>query len=416
MKLIDVVQITRDAIAQTMGADYMPLIDSESGDPISNENLAKIDSQKLVDIGVDVTGEDTINSLNTGLLSRLGRHVIESRMYTTKLPSLYVESFDWGGFLERTRIGLGEVMNDPMYGKTAGTSYADIEHTYYGQDVHSKIFAEAKAIMVPMSTEREELRDAFTSWDAMNSFLSARLQKIKSTINLALAAYEKMLLACAIATSDIKNGSAVHLITEAVALGIVNQIAVEGQASRNPTYDEVKRDPKFQAYVIERLKNLKGDMTDVPSTAFNDGEYPTWCDSDPNLILLNDFVAATDIYLRANTFNPEGLGVGKVDIVNSWQGIKATDLDTTEHYFEAKEKTSVKIAANPDGKIGQTTAYEKSGIIGLMFDPMAIGISLMRNKVTSSYTACADFWNDFNHQLVNYLIDSSYGIVALICD
>lgn len=416
MKLVDVVQITRDAIAQAMGDDYQPLIDSETGDPISNSDLADLPSQKLVDIGQDVTGEETINALNTGLISRLGKHVIENRLYTTKLPSLYIDAIDWGGFLERTRVGLGEIMADPMYNKIAGTSYADIEHTFYGQDVHSKIFEEGKSIMVPFSTEREMLRDAFTSWDKMNSFLSARLQKIKSTINLALSVYEKMVLGCAIAISDIKNESARHLITEAVALGIIDQITVEGQAARNPTYDEVKRDPNFQAYVIEVIKNLKGDLGDVPSTAFNDGTIPTWCDEDPKLIMLNDFVSCTDLYLKANTFNPENLGIGAVDTINSWQGIKATDLDTTEHYFEAKEKTTVMIAADASGKIGQTTKYEKSGIIGLMFDPMAIGISLMRNKVTSSYTACADFWNDFNHQLVNYIVDSSYGMVALIAE
>ena len=79
--------------------------------------------------------------------------------------------------------------------------------------------------------------------------------------------------------------------------------------------------------------------------------------------------------------------------------------------------SSIKIAADPTNKLGiGTGAYNVSGVVGLMFDYMAIGIALMRNKVTTSYTACADFWNEFNHQLVNYLIDSSYGIVAFIMD
>lgn len=405
MKLVDVVQITRDAIAQTMGADYMPLL-GEDGQPISNADLAELPSQKLIDIGKDVTAENTITSLNSGLLSRLGRHVIESRLYTSKLPSLYVESFDWGGFLERTRIGLGDIMADPMYGKIAGTSYADIEHTYYGQDVHSKIYEEGKALMTPMSTEREELRDAFTSWDKMNSYLSARKSKIQSTINLGLAVLEKMVLSCAVATSDIKNTSAVHLITEAVAEGIIEQI--DGQ---NPTYNQVRRNPAWLAFVGERMKQVRGYMQGEPSTAFNDGTIPTWCDTQPNLVVLEDLVSKYTFYVKANTFNAEEIGLGAMDKITSWQGVKDDDKK-----YDAETLSTVAIAADTEAKIGTTDAYVKEGVIGLMFDPMAIGISLMRNKVTSSYTACADFWNDFHHQLVNYLIDSSYGIVAFIAD
>lgn len=405
MKLVDVVQITRDAIAQTMGADYQPLL-SEGGEPISNSDLAALPAQKLADIGKDVTAETNISSLNAGLISRLGRHVIEGRLYTTKLPSLYVESFDWGGFLERTRIGLGDILADPMYAKTAGTSYADIEHTYYGQDVHSKIFEEGKAIMTPMSTEREMLIDAFTSWDKMNSYLSARQAKIKSTINLALAVMEKMIISCAVAVSDVKNGSAVHLITEAVAEGVVEQIN-----GVNPTYAQVRRDPAWLAFVGERMKQTRGYMQGEPSTAFNDGTIPTWCDTQPNLIVLEDLVSKYTFYVKANTFNAEEIGLGSMDTITSWQAVKDDDKK-----YDAATLSTIAIAADTSAKIGTTEAYTQEGVVGLMFDPMAIGISLMKNKVTSSYTACADFWNDFHHQLVNYLIDSSYGIVAFIAD
>lgn len=405
MKLVDVVQITRNAIAQTMGADYMPLL-GEDGQPISNADLAALPAQTLADIGKDVTSETNITSINAGLLAGLGRHVIEARIFNTKLPSLYVESFDWGGFLERTRIGLGDIMADPMYGKIAGTSYADIEHTYYGQDVHSKIFEEAKALMTPMSTEREELREAFTSWDKMNSFLSARQAKIKSTINLGLAVMEKMIISCAVAISDIKNNSAVHLISEAVAEGVIDQIN-----GVNPTYSQVRRNPAWLAFVGERMKQVRGYMQAEPSTAFNDGTMPTWCDSQPNLIVLEDLVSKYTFYVKANTFNAEEIGLGSMDTITSWQAVK----DDAKKY-DAETLSTIAIEADPKAKIGTTSGYTQEGVLGLMFDPMAIGISLMRNKVTSSYTACADFWNDFHHQLVNYLVDSSYGIVAFIAD
>ena len=422
MKLVDATQILRNAIAQTMGDDFQPLMDTsvEPPVPISNKAFAALDSQALVDIGEAVTGENTIAGLNTNLISLIGRHIIETRTYQSRVPSIYIESFDWGGFLERTRLGLGEIFDDPMYTKQFGQNFAGIEHTYYGQPTYSKLYQEAKAIMCPMSIEREKLRDAFKGWDKMNEYIGAKEAKIRSTINLALSVIEKMLLQNAIAISDVKNNSAVHLVTEAVALGIVNQIPLgtTPETYRNPTYEEVRLDPAFLAYAMLRIKQVRSYMYEI-STAFNDGTMPTWCDEDPTLVLLDDFVTCSKVYVKANTFNPEEIGVGAMDTVASWQAVLRIDTtpdpDVT-YEFDPKTLSSVDVAANEEGKIGQKTEYTKEGVIGLMFDRSAIGISLMRNKVTSNYTASADFWNTYNHQLVNHIIDSSYAIVAFICD
>lgn len=423
MKLVDGIQIWRNAIAQTMGENYMPLMDTTDPDhpvPIDNKAFASLDSQALIDIGKDVTSENTISSLNNNLVALIGKHIIETRTYTTRVPSIYVESFDWGGFLERTRLGLGEIFDDPMYTKKFGDNFAEFEHTYFGQPTYSKIFEEAKAIVCPISIEREQLRDAFNGWDKMNEYIGAKEAKIRSTINLALGAMEKMLLQTAVAVSDVKNNSAVHLITEAVALDIVDPIPLgtDPETYRNPTYDEVRLNPEFIAYVMFRIKQIRSYMFEI-STAFNDKTMPTWCDEDPTLVLLDDFVDASKVYVKANTFNPEEIGVGAVDTIPSWQAVYRIDTTPTpdvEYIFDPITLSSVDVAANADGKIGQTTEYKKSGVIGLMFDKSAIGICLHRAKVTSNYTACADFWNTYYHELVNHIIDSSYGIVAFIAD
>ena len=419
MKLVDATQIVRDAIAQTMGADYMPLLDPDTQLPISNAEFAALDSQALIDIGKDVTGEDKIASLNNGLIALIGRHIIETRTYQSRVPSIYIESYDWGGFLERTRLGLGEIFDDPMYTKQFGDNFATIEHTYFGQPTYSKIFEEAKAICVPMSTERELLREAFNSWDKLNQYISAKEAKIRSTINLALSVVEKMLLQCAIAISDVKNNSAVHVITDAVKDGVLEQIETETPGTyRNPTYDEVKLDPAFIAYTLKRMKQTRAYMFEI-STAFNDKTMPTWCDEDPTLVVLDEFATNAKFYVKANTFNPEEIGVGALETVTSWQGIMK--IDTTpdpdvEIDFDSDTLSSVYVKANDAAKIGQSTKYEKSGVLGLMFDKSAIGICLRRSKVTSNYTASADFWNTYYHELFDHIIDSSYGIVAFIAD
>lgn len=415
MKRIEAARILIDTIAQTMGDDFQPLIDPDTQQPISNEAFAALDSQALADIGKAVTGETTITNLVNGLISRLGKHEIEARGLDDFLPSIDVDPQEWGGFMERTRVGLGEILNDPMFTKTAGASYAEIEHTYFGQDTTSRIFEEGKPIMCPISIEREMLKDAFLSWDKMDEYISAKQTKIQATLTLALMALKRGLVNCAIARSDV-SGTAVHLITDAVADGVLEQIPVVGSDPRNPTFKEAIQNPLWIAYCLERIADVMGYMRD-PSTAFNDGSMPTWANERPRLILLQKFVNRAKFGVKANTFNPSEIGIGDYDAINSWQAIEDVDATTSAHtYYDLDTLSAVSIAANEAAKIGQSTKYEQSGIIGLAFDRKALGLGLMRNKVTSSYTGSADFWNMWHHALYNAVFDPSYAMVAFIAD
>lgn len=424
MKRIESARILIDTIAQTMGDDFQPLMDTtqEPPVPISNEAFAALDSQKLADIGKAVTGESTITNLVNGLIARLGKHEIEARGLDDFLPSIDVDPQEWGGFMERTRVGLGEILNDPMFAKTAGESYAELEHTYFGQDVQSRIFEEGKPIMCPISIEREMLKDAFLSWDKMDEYISAKQTKIQATLTLALMALKRGLVNCAIARSDV-TGTAVHLITDAVADGVLEQIAApteaDPSAKRNPTFKEALRDPNWIAYCLERIDDVLGYMRD-PSVAFNDGSMPTWSNERPRLILLKKFVTRAKFGVKANTFNVDQIGIGDYDTINSWQAIDdpTTEGGSTVHaYYDIDTLSSISIAADATNqKIGQAGAYSQSGIIGLAFDRKALGLGLMRNKVTSSYTGSADFWNMWHHALYNAVFDPSYAMVAFIAD
>lgn len=424
MKRIEAARILIDTIAQTMGDDFQPLMDTTQTPPvpISNEAFAALDSQALADIGKAVTGESTITNLVNGLIARLGKHEIEARGLDDFLPSIDVDPQEWGGFMERTRVGLGEILNDPMFSKTAGQSYAELEHTYFGQDVQSRIFEEGKPIMCPISIEREMLKDAFLSWDKMDEYISAKQTKIQATLTLALMALKRGLVNCAIARSDV-TGTAVHLITDAVADGVLEQIAAPTQsdpsAMRNPTFKEALQRPLWIAYCLERIDDVMGYMRD-PSVAFNDGSMPTWANERPRLILLKKFVTRAKFGVKANTFNPDQIGIGEFDTINSWQAIDDPTTSggvTTHAYYDIDTLSSISIKADATNqKIGQAGAYSQSGIIGLAFDRKALGLGLMRNKVTSSYTGSADFWNMWHHALYNAVFDPSYAMVAFIAD
>lgn len=398
MKFVDVVDITKKALAQTMGANYM----EQLGD------LSALNSAQLVDIGTTIQNSGTVDQYSKALIGLLAEHIVVSKDFDRRINSIMVDTFEWGSFIERSYIGMTKIMDDPMYNLVDGRSYADIEHTFYQPTVITKIYEEAKAVMTPISIQAEALRDSFRSWDAVNRFLSGVRTSVRATMNYALYVYEHMLLSCGIALSTSPNGlnNAVHLLTESIAEGILPS---------GSTVADFKKSPDAVRFALRRMMDVEGQMREW-SAAYNNHSLPVFA-SETGKIVLNQFKNIVKTNVLYDSYNRDELSIGDFETVSCWQGIATTPEGESREYFPWNTVSTVSLAADPDGKLGiGTNAYEVSNVVGFVFDRMAIGMTLDRRKVTSQYTASADFWNEFMHQLVNYLIDTTFGMVAFVID
>lgn len=389
MKFNDVVELTQNAVAQTLGSGYMEKLGT----------LSELSSYQLVDVGKDVLDGGSVDSYVKSLLTQIGKLYIESREYVSELDSIYIDSFDWGGYLERVYFAPQDLVTDDMFNLVNGNTYED--HKFYKPNVSAKIFEEAKTIMCPISLTEDAVKMAFTSWEEMNKFLSGIQQNVRNTIDLGLDAYAHMLVSCAIAVSDKALNNSVHLLTEAKEKGIVPTETTSEKALNNEAY---------LVYCLNRIRNVEKYMHRL-TTAYNNGSVPMQA-KEVNKILLTDFVSSTKFNVRANTYNLDEIGIGSYDEVSAWQGIN----DGTNK-FDYATNSSIKIAADSTNKLGIGTAsVTLTNAIGLVFDRMALGICPYRSKVTSNYTAIADFWNEYHHMLVNYILDSNYSMVAFFND
>lgn len=397
-KKINVTNLTINAIAQAMGEDYHP----SSG---SNASLTNIDSFKLVDVGKDIEDSGSVDSFTNALVTLIGKMVIDTRRYTPVIPSLQKDTFEYGGFVEKIRLGLYEVVDDPMVNLVNGESYANIEHKFNAPTTFAKIYEEKKSIMVQKSIQREEILEAFYSWEKMESFINAISIKVEDTVTQTLAVWCHMLLCCAIAVSDKGTKTARHLLTEAISKGILT----EGSTAK-----DFMNSKEAMAYALEQMSNTRQYMRDM-SVAYNNKTLPTYTPIEDNkLVLLTEFAHASKFRLLANTYNDEYLGIGDYDLVNSWQAVKG---ESVNDYYDFGTLSSIKITADATNKLSiGIEAYNTTNVIGLMYDNLALGICPYKRKTTSSYTASADFWNEFLHIICNYWLDSSYGMVAFMLD
>ena len=392
MKKVDVVKITQEAVAQTMGADYM----SEHG------GLKEIESFRLPDIGEDVLNSGTVDQYVKAILTQLGKMYVDSKAYAAELPSLFIDSFEWGGYLERVYFKPQDLIQDEMYNLVDGNTYED--HKFYQPKASAKIFEEVKNIMTPISIVADQIKEAFQGWDQMNTFLSGIQNNVNNTLTLASEAYAHMLIQCGIAVAEKNTQHSVHLLTEAISKKVL---------STGATAAEALESPEFLRFALKRIAQVKKNMKRY-TVAFNNGQIPTFTnDADAKIALLTDFTTAAGFTARANTFNANELNIGDYDEVACWQAF----ADTSKANFDYSTNSTIKIAADSTNKLGiGTEAVTITDVIGVLYDTRAMGISLTKSKVTSNYTAIADFWNEYHHKQVNYILDPNFNIVTFKLD
>lgn len=387
--------ITQQAIAQTLGTEYMT----------QNGYLEGIPADKLVDVGKDITdAENTVEKYTKALITLLAKHEVDEGNFSAIYDDIMVDRIDWGGFIERTKIDWADVMDDPVMTVTNGTDYSAIEHKFYQPKVSSKIYDEGKGIMIPISIQRETLTESFRSWDSVNSYLSKIRAKVRMTLSMAIDRYAAVLVAAGIAISVKATGTAIYLLDEALAAG------VDGITS-STTPEAALSNPEYVKFVAKRISEIRNNMK-VATVAYNNGNWAVGSKRN-TLYLMNKYVSALKFDVKSGLFNKEEIGFGNYKEIPMWQAIKA-DGSATES-FDWDTASSISFAADTHNKLGiGTSAVELTDVLGFLFDYKAIGMTIFKEYLTSSYTACADFWNEFLHSLTNQIVDSDYPMVAFI--
>ena len=405
MTVEQLTSVTIEAVSQVLGADYMTADDGGT--------IQALDNAKLIDIGTDIEHmENGVENFTKSLIDQLARLYIISDRYTADLPDIFVDSFEWGGFIESVQFDLSTVINDPMFSLVDGQSYADEEHTFYKPSVNVKIFQERKAIALPWSVAREQVMSAFKSIDELNSFVSGIQVNVENTTDIILEMYTHVLLSTAVAISDKATKTSVHLVTE--------YNAETGETETDPTV--LLQDQAFLSWASRRIKDIRRNIGKM-TKSFNDGSVATFTPSGRDkLVMIGKFVDAIKFNLRADTYHEDLVGFGDYSEIAFWQGhyLEGDDQQSPaipDTDFTFNNVTLIDIAADSTEKLGIGKNEVKiENVVGLIYDRRAVGLCPYKTKVTASYTASADFTTYWKHLLLNYIVNSGFNMVALIMD
>lgn len=412
--------VTKSAINQLTAGGYMGESDIQ---------LTALNDQFIVDLGEKLNIQDGDITSNTpadiffkALMSQMGKIVVDTRSYVAQLPKLYVDPVNWGLFQEHITIELSDIMVDEMWnpegfinwnvtasagvtigGQAEGARIASIEFGCYKPPVHAKLYKKAHGIMTALTTAREQMFTAFKSLDQYNSFLAGLFNSVENTIQLKAEVYALMTVSMGIAKAKA-HGNEINLLSE------YNTIT----GGTPLTKAKALNDSGFMKYALMRIAETKDNIRRF-TTLYNNHEHLTFA-SEPQTILLNKFANSAKFNVRANTYHEELLGIGDYDKVSAWQSALKIDSDHVRQPYEFENSSSISLSKSAAIEAGLTvpegtTSYLISGVIGVVYDRMAMGITIDRKKTTSQYSASRDTVNYFYHALANYIVNDNYPIV-----
>ena len=382
------------------------LVNSVNNEIIGANALLEEDLSNVVDVGKAVFDATSYDNYIKALVDHIGKVIFVDRKYTGELASLYRDNWEYGAVMEKVYVTeLPEAVENESWKLENGASYDP--NIFKQPKVAAKFYNKKTTFEVDLSIADIQVRSAFDSATQLNAFISMLMNSVDTAINIRLEGLSERVINTLIANTvynDIpdlapqKGGiKAVNLLKEYnTAMGLTGASALSvDDAMYTPDFI------KFASYTISRyIKRIE-----KPSKLFNCGGLVRHTPANmQHLILLSDFKAAADVYLQSGVFNDQFTALPKSESIAYWQGTG------TDYSFGAISKIDVDIA--DPAHDGQTVRVAWGGVLGVLFDHWAGGITNDKRRVTSNYNAKAEFTNMFYKQDCNYFVDLNENCVV----
>lgn len=368
---------------------------------ITNEVLGKTDIvaedlSNIVDVGNELLSNTSVDNYVKKLVDRIGKVIFVSRPYSGNVPSVLMDSWDFGSVVQKITAEMPEASENESWALTHGTEYK--QDVFYQPVVTTKFFNNKVTFEIDMSFTEMQVKESFVSAVEINSFMSMLYNAVEKSFTVKVDGLIMRTINNMIGETLAVEGENIRACN---LLKLYNdKFATQLKASDAITNKEFIRFASMtMALYIDRMSRI--------STLFNIGGKDRFTSPEMlHVVMLSDFKASANSYLQSDTFNNEFTKLPNAETVPYWQG------SGTDFAFDKVSSINVKTSS------GKTVA--KSGILAVMFDRDAVGVSNLNKRVTTSYNAKAEFFtnyfkldcgafNDLNENFVVFYVEDTPG-------
>lgn len=371
--------------------------------------VLKEDLSNLVDIGNAIFNANSLDKYVGKLVDNIGKIIFVNRVYIGSAPSVMMDGWEYGSVLEKVSAGLPEAEENESWNLVNNKSYDP--HIFKApKNVEVKFYNKYITFEIDMSFTETQLKSAFSSATQMNAFISMLYACVENSMTVKLDELIRRtinnMIGETIYDGIIKGGNDIDKSTSSKAINLLymynNKVTSEGGTAI--TADVAITDPEFIRYAAYIIK-LTHDRMRSMSTVFNVGKQPRFTPSDLcHIVMLSDFANSADIYLQSDTFHNELTKLPTAELVPYWQG------SGTDYTFDEVSKVHIDVQ-DPEDSYNKFEV-EATGILAVMFDRWALGVSNVDRKVTSQWTPNAEFFTNFYKYKAGYFNDLNENFVV----
>lgn len=376
-------------------------MNSVSKEVLGKTDLIQEDLTGIVDMGTEVFNQNAIDNYVKSLVNHIGKVVFVNRPYSGKVPSVLMDAWEFGSVMEKISADIPQAEENESWNLTDGTEYK--QDVFHKPTVTAKFFNSKVTFEVPVSITERQVKESFSSAAQLNGFLSMIYNAVDKSMTiktdaLIMRTINNMIAETLDADKAAFGGSTVNY-SSASTVRCVNLLKLYNTAKgAKLTAATAILDPEFIRFAAYQM-GLYADRLGSISTLFNVGGKERFTPKDAlHTVLLSDFAKAAQAYLYADTYHNEQVLLPKAETVPSWQ---ATGKD---YAFTNVSKIDVKSASGVTISIG--------GVLGVMFDRDALGVTNSDKRVTTNYNAKAEFFNNYYKFDAAYFNDTNENFVV----
>lgn len=375
------------------------IVNNLTGEILGKTDIVTEDLSNIVDIGKELFSVTDVDNYVKKLVNHIGKVIFVNRTYTGTAPSVLMDGWEFGSVLEKVTAELPNAEENDSWQLESGASYD--QDVFYAPQVSAKFFNSRVTFDIPMSFTERQVKDSFSSAQQLNGFLSMLYNSVDKAMSVRLDGLVQRTINNMIAEtvhSDLPDGDYTQTGVKAVnLLKLYNdkykQSLTSETAITNPDF------VRYASYII----GLYMDRLSKMSTLFNVGGKERFTDKQHlHIVMLSEFQKASNVYLQSDTFNNEFTALPNAECVPYWQG-SGTDYsfaNTSEIHVNIKDRN------------GDTAEIALTGVLGVMFDRDALGVSNLDKRVTSHYNARAEFFTNYYKMDAGYFNDLNENFVV----
>lgn len=367
------------------------IVNGVTSEVLGQETVVNEDLSNLVDIGNEIFDTDNVDNYVKKLIDRIGQVIFVNRLYAGGVPSVMMDSWEFGSIVEKISADMPVADENDSWALQDGQTYS--QDTFYQPKVSAKFFNSKVTFDVKLSFTTEQVKESFASVNELNGFVSMLETGVKNSMTVKLDGLIMRTI----------NNMIGQVLNSGTGLQNVNLLAQYNQVKGTTlTAANALLDKEFLKYASLTIKKYQARITKM-STLFNVGGKARFTTTDNlHTVLLSDFADNAAVYLMSDTIHNEQVSLPGNETVPYWQG------SGTSYDFADTSKIDVKIdAGNKTAK-----AVTQSGILGVMFDTNALGVSNLNQRTTTSYNARAEFYTNYYKMDAGYFNDLNENFVV----